>query len=247
MKNILLGSAMAIMLVLPATAQETVQLPEGHTVLNISATEKQDVEQDLLIASLRIQHEGKSSKEVQEHINEAMKKALAEIKKVPSVRVETGGYYVTPDYRYVTKPNGDNEQVLDKWRGSQTVMIKSQASEDVLKLAGKLQDMDFMMNNLDYQLSPEKYDEIRDGLMEKTVAALMERAKRVGKALDKNKVDLVEINVDANQFNQPPVMYARAQKMEMMSADAAGMAPPSAEAGETTVSMTISARAIIKP
>jgi predicted secreted protein len=247
MKRLLLCTALAITFSMPSMAQETVALPEGHTALNISATEKVEVEQDLLIATLRIEHEAKSSKEVQEYINDHMKRAMAEIKKMPSVKVETGGYYVRPNYRYINKPNGNNERVLDKWRGSQTVTMKSEASDDILKLAGELQDMHFMMNGLNYQLSPAKYDEVRDGLMETTVEALMNRAKRVAKALGKSQVDLVEINVDAGGGYRPKPIYARAAKMEMMASADSSMPAPTAEAGETTVTMSVNARAIIKP
>jgi uncharacterized protein YggE len=247
MKKILLSSVLAMMFVLPLQAQEAVQLPAGHTALNISATEKVEVEQDMLIASLRIQKEGETAKEVQEYINKRMATAMASLKKVKSLKIETGRYYVHPDYRYIDRKDGSNERVIDQWRGSQSVTIKGLVAEDILTMAGKLQDMDFVMNSLNYQLSPKKYDEIRDGLMEKTVEALMVRAKRVGKALNKSNVDLVEINVDARN-NTPRPMYARAAKMEMMamSSDAA-MPAPVAEAGETTVSMSVSARAILKP
>ena len=247
MKKLLLGSALAIIIGMPVMAQDVVGLPDGHTALNISATEKVEVDQDVLIATLRIEHEAKSSKEVQAYINEHMKKALTAIKAKPSVKVETGGYYVRPDYRYIDNKDGENRRVLDKWRGSQTVTIKSEESEDVLKLAGELQDMHFLMNGLNYQLSSKKYDEVRDGLMETTVEALMKRAKRVAKALGKTNVDLVEINVDAGGGYRPQPVYARAAKMEMMSADSGGMQAPSAESGETTVTMTVNARAIIKP
>lgn len=248
MKQFLLATAMMVAFAVPAMAQDNLaMLPDGHTALNISATETVEVEQDLLVASLRIQREAKTSREVQEHINKAMTVALDKIKAVKSVKVETGQYYVHPDYRYIKKPDGDNEQVLDQWRGSQTVTVKGKEAADVLALAGSLQDMGFMMNGLNYQLSPEKYEEVRDGLMEVTIKKLSDRAQRVGKALGKNKVDLVEINVDAMQNSPRPVMYARAAKMEMMAADSGAMAAPVAESGETSVSMSVSARAIIKP
>ena len=250
MKKILLSAALIGSFAWPVMAQDNVvTLPNGHTALNISATARVEVEKDLLIGSLRIQHEAKSSKEVQDYINKAMKKAIDAIKNVPSLKVETGNYYVNPDYRYIKRDSeGNQKRILDKWRGSQTATIKSQASEDVLKLAGELQDMGFMMNGLNYQLSPEKYEKIRDGLMETTITKLNARAKRVGKALGKKNVDLVEINIDAHGGHQPRPVYARAAKMEMsmMSSDAA-MPAPVAAAGETTVSMTINARAIIKP
>lgn len=249
MRRFLLGLALTSAMAFPALAQETqiVQLPEGHTALNFSATEQVEVEQDMLVASLRIQSEAKDPKEVQNTINEAMQKAVEAARKVPSIKVETGQYYVHPDYRHINRPDGTHEQLLDKWRGTQTITLKGKVADDVLTVAGQLQDMDFLMNGLNYQLSPEKAEQVRDGLMEVTIESLTERARRVAAALGKSNVDIVEINVDAHMPPRPyPVMYARSAKMEMAAADAA-MAAPTAEAGETTISMTISARAIIKP
>lgn len=247
MKNFLLAVALAFCMTTPVWAQRAVvELPNGHTALNISATERIEVEQDLLVASLRIQEEAKDAKEVQKTINEAMKKAVDLLKKYPDLKIETGQYYVHPDYRYLKRPNQSDQRVIDKWRGSQTVTIKSKKADAVLEVTGKLQEMGFLTNGLNYQLSPEKYDEVRDNLMESTIKALTERAQRVAKALGKSKVDLVEINVDASR-NAPPVMYARSAKMEMAMASDAAMPTPVAEAGESTVSMTISAQAIIKP
>lgn len=248
MKYLLLTSALIFTCSMPLMAQEVVTLPDGHTALNISATDRVEVEQDLLIASLRIQEENKNAKTVQNKINKAMAMAVALVKKYPSLKVQTGQYYVHPDYRYIKTPRENNKRVLDKWRGSQTLTIKSEVSEDVLKVTGDIQDMGFVMNNLNYQLSQKKHEEVRDALMETTVKKLYNRAKRVAKALGKSNVDIIEINVDANNHSPRPV-YARASaKMEMMAMSAdAGMAPPSAAAGETNVSMTINAMAIIKP
>ena len=247
MKNTFLALFILFVFSMPAMAQDVVQLPDGHTALNISATERVEVDEDLLVGSMRIQIEAKDAKKVQQDINQAMTKAVALAKAYPSLKVETGQYYVHPDYRYIRKDDGNNEQILDKWRGSQTLTIQSEVAEDVLTVTGKIQDMGFMMNSLQYQLSPKKYEETRDALMEKTVAALKARAERVAKALGKSSVDIVEINVDAAPMYPQPI-YARGAKMEMMamSADAA-MPAPVAEAGQTDVSMTINARAIIKP
>jgi predicted secreted protein len=192
MKKLLIASALSALFILPANAQNVVTLPDGHTALNISATERVEVEQDLLVASLRIQEEGKDSKIVQKKINEAMAKAAALVKKYPSLKVETGSYYVNPSYRYIRDEDGqNNKRVLDKWRGSQTLTIKSVVADDVLNVTGEIQDMGFAMNGLSYQLSTDKYESTRDGLMEDTVKALKERAMRVARALGKSDVDFV--------------------------------------------------------
>jgi predicted secreted protein len=195
---------------------------------------------------LRIQQDLTSAAEVQNTINTAMEQAIKATEKFPSLKIETGQYYVRPDYRYIgNKETGERKQEIKGWQGSQTLIIKSEASEDVLKVAGEIQDMGFIMNNLSYELSTEKYEETRDALMEETVAALQARADRVAKALGKSSVDIVEINVDA-QPNMPQPIYARAQAMEMsMASDQ--MKAPSAAAGTSNVSLTINARAILKP
>jgi len=245
MKNLILTTALSLLVFTSANAQDVVQLPDGHTALNISATETVQVDEDTLVASLRIQEEAKDAKSVQKTINEAMAKAVALVKKHPSLKIETGSYYVHPDYRYIKVPNENNKRVLDKWRGSQTLTIKSEVAEDVLDVTGKIQDMGFMMNGLNYTLSQKKHEETRDGLMEVTVKKLRDRAMRVAKALGKSNVDIVEINVDSNNYRPRPV-YARAEKMQSLAMASDAMPAPTAEAGETNVSMTINARAIIK-
>ena len=249
MKTPILSFAFAMLMAMPVMAQQNngvVELPEGQTALNISATERVEVDQDTLVASLRIQQELKSAAEVQNTINTAMDKAIKATEKFPSLKVETGQYYVNPDYRQIKdSQTGERSQEIDGWRGSQTLIIKSKAADDVLKVTGEIQDMGFVMNNLNYELSTELYEETRDNLMEETVAALQARAERVAKALGKSSVDIVEINVDAQPM-MPQPMYARAQSMEL-AASSDTMKAPSAAAGTSDVSMTINARAILKP
>lgn len=247
MKHIFLSFVLLSLLSMPAMAQESVvQLPDGHTALNISATERVEVDQDTLQASLRIQKEMESAVELQNWINTAMEKALELANQYPEIKVETGQYYVHPDYRRVkNQQTGETSQEISQWRGSQTVIFKSTEPENILKLTGEIQEMGFVMNSLGYHLSQDKYEETRDSLMEATITKLRERAERVAKALGKESVDIVEINVDS-QPNMPRPVYARADMMEMSAMSIGAKQAPSAEAGTSDVSMTISARAIIK-
>jgi predicted secreted protein len=239
--------ATALLFPLLAQAQNTTTgLPQGQTALNISATESVEIDQDLLVASLRIQHEAEQASDVQKTINETMGKAVALVKQSPDIDLQTGQYYVSPDYRQIrNQETGERTREIEKWRGSQTLILKSKNAEDILKVTGQLQDMDFVMNSLSYQLSPALYQSTRDSLMEDTVQALQKRAERVARALGKQTVDIVEINVDAMP-NIPRPVYARAAMMETMAMASDAMAPPSAEAGKDTVSMTINARAILE-
>ena len=100
------------------------------------------------------------------------------------------------------------------------------------------------MSGLNYTLSPEKAEEVRDDLMVKALEKLKTKAALIAKTLGKSGYDLTDVNIDGSSPVMP--MY-KAARMEMaMSADA-GMAAPVAEAGETDVSLSVSARVLLKP
>ncbi len=216
-------------------AENGAALPAGATLLNISATETVEVEQDELVATLRVEKRLADSRELQQDINMMMKKATEEAKKFEGLDISTHQYYV---HEYNTKT-----QKL--WQGSQTLSIKSKNAEDVLELTGRLQDMGFVMNGLNYTLSREKHEEVRDSLLEAAIKKLSERARRVGSAIDKPNVDLWEVNVDAAPTNiYPQPMMARGM---MMGATAElASAAPVAQAGKNQISMTVSAKVILK-
>lgn len=253
MKRLLLAASLLILplAAAPAFAQDGNGLnlpPEGTTIINFSATEKRTMPQDLLIASLRIEAEDKKdATAIQKKINEAMTKALALAKKETAFKVSTGTYSV---YKYdnpitVNAKTGEqkNEPV---WKGSQDINIESKDSAKLLKAVGEIQTMGFAMNNLSYTLAPETVDKVRDELMVEALKKLTAKADIVAKALGKSKADLIDVNVDTGGpiYPMAKAMMARGQEMGEM-ADA--MAAPVAEAGETDVSLTVSARALIKP
>ncbi len=67
---------------------------EDGTYLNLSVTETKQVEPDILIASLRYESESESAKEVQNKINQMMKKALSVAEKKENIEVSTEQYSV---------------------------------------------------------------------------------------------------------------------------------------------------------
>ena len=79
--------------------------------------------------------------------------------------------------------------------------------------------------------------------MELAVEKLMKKSKRVAKALGKDVIKVVSINVDADTSRPYPVMQY-AMRMGAMAKNE--MASPVAEPGETQISMTVSATIMIK-
>ena len=220
--------------------------PEGSTIINFSASERRTMPQDLLMASLRIEVDDKNDPvAVQKKINEAMKKALDVTKGESAFKVSTGAYSV---YKYdnpiiVNRQTG--EQKLEPvWRGSQTIDIESKNSAKLLEAVGKIQNMGFAMNNLAYTLSQDVMEKTRDELMVEALKKLQAKAKIVAQTLGKSSVELVDVNVDTGGPVMPMYKTMMARGEMAMAADAAP--PPVAEAGETDVTLTVSARALIK-
>lgn len=247
MKTILSALALSLLLMPVAHAQDGLNLPpEGQTVINFSATETKTVAQDLLMASLRIEVEDTSPTAIQKKINEAMTKALDLAKKDSSIKTSTGTYSV---YKYEepveVNPKTGVQKTISKWRGSQTIDMKSKETTKLLDLTGKIQELGFAMNNLSYTVSPEVLEATRDELLTAALKKLQSKAGIVAKTLGKSTYDLVDVNVDTGG-PVVPMMYAKAAMGRAEMAMDASIPAPVAEAGESDISLTVSARALIK-
>lgn len=248
MKKLLLTALLLI--TSPAFAQtpEAVPLEKGQTMLSLSATETVTLKQDLLQSSLRIEIEGKDAKKLQDDINAAMTKALAASKDVKGVKTSTGNYNV---YSYDPNPQPPTKNYRDAaarlvWKGSQTIELESKDQAKLLELAGKIQELGFVMNGLNYTLSPEQSEIYRDNLMTAALKKIQTKADLAAKALGKGGFDIVEVNVDgASPIPPMPVMYKMARAE--MASDSAGMAAPVAQAGEQSVSLSVNARVVLRP
>jgi predicted secreted protein len=228
-----------------AAAQDyktVLDIPEGAALVSLSATENVEIEQDLLVAMLNYQAENANARALQDEINTRMKEALDTAKKVGSVKASTQQYYV---YEY--DPNAGKEfQPRQKlWRGSQGLMLKGKEADDLLELTGKLQEMGLSMNGLGYEVSPEKLEEARESLLEAALKKLTAKAQRTAKALGKSSAELKQISVDMGGYYPQPEMRAMAMDMAYGSG-APKMASPVAAAGESQISLTVSAQALLK-
>ncbi|MEM7650939.1 MAG: SIMPL domain-containing protein [Pseudomonadota bacterium] len=227
--------------VLADTKDPVFMLQQDESLLHISATESREVDQDLLIANLRIEVEDESNKKVQNDINTAMAKALEIAKGYEDVKAITRGYNV---HQYDKNGGRKNLPRNMIWKGSQSVQLKSKNAEELLELAGKIQDAGFLMGGLNYTLSPEVAAKVQDEMLEAALEKLQSRAERAASALGKKKAELKEINTQGNYVPRQPV-YARNMMVMEMAADSK-MAAPVATPGETTITMNVNAKALLR-
>jgi len=226
-----------VLLPFAVNAQEIRLLPEGQTLITLSVTERVNVQQDTLIATLRIEQENRNAQTLQREINAAMAKALEEAGAVDTVKVSSGYYAV---YQTNNGAQGGRPDLI--WRGSQSITLEGKDAQSLLELAGEIQDMGFVMNNLSYTLSTERADEVRDGLMESAIARARANAERAARAMGKTDIDIATLDIDSALGYSQPLMMARGLAMDSM----AEKASPVAEAGESEVSLTVRVQAVAK-
>lgn len=218
---------------------DLLNLPADHSILHLSATEQVEAEQDLLVATLRIRLENADAGALQNAVNETMKKALALAEKVESVKASTRQYYV---HQYSPDRHSRDIKI---WRGEQGLQLKGKNADALLALTGALQEIGLTMEGLSYALSPEKQESIMDSLLETALKKLQTKADSAAKALGKSGAELLDVQIqNSGPFYPAP---ARGLRMEMAMADDAGMSAPSAAPGESMVSLTVAAKALLKP
>jgi len=229
-----LSALLASLLAAPVSAQNVNLLPEGQTLITLSVTERVQVEQDTLIATLRVERDHRDAVTLQSEINAAMAQALETAEGDEAVKVATGYSSV---YQYNTSPQGGRNN--DVWRGSQSITLEGRDAAKILALAGEIQEQGFLMSELSYVLSTARADEVRDSLMESAIARATANVERAARAMGKSDVDIAVLDVDAALGYAQPMMMARGVAMDAME-----MAAPVAEAGESEVSLTVRVQAV---
>ncbi|MES2606143.1 MAG: SIMPL domain-containing protein [Pseudomonadota bacterium] len=215
------------------------ELQPGQLVLNLNATEQQEVAQDTLNATLEFSVQGRDQVALQNRVNEALATALTTAKAVDGVNVQSGYYQV---YQVENEPgvfSADNPV----WRAQQSLQLDSLDSAALLELIGQLQTEGLTVSNFYYSLSPARYEQVSAELTTQVLNTLQQRAENAGKALGKATAALVEVTLGGNaniSANEEVFMMAR------RTVDAK-VANPVADPGATPVAVTVSARAILSP
>lgn len=219
-----------------ATAQTAPLVPVGsQSILHLSETAQRDVPRDLLRAILAAEAINPDAGKVQSEINQRMSAAIARIKQVAGVAVETGGYNVyreTPDKQPA------------RWHGSQTVTLTSKDFAALLNLIGALQQQGLVTQELAPDISREARQSVEDALTDEALTRLKQRAGRIATTAGVKLQGIHSLTVGS--VNAPPPII-RPMMRVMAAAAPAPAPPPVAEAGDATVSITTTAEFALAP
>lgn len=199
------------------------EAPQYNRVsLNESA--KTEVENDLLVAVLFAQAEGKDSATPADQVNRLMDWAVNLSKSHPEVKVQTLGYQSNAIY---------NKKSIRGWRVKQSLRLESRESRVLGDLVAQLQQQ-LNVQSIGYQVSDAQRRKHLDNLTAEALARFQARAAHIAKSLGRSDYRVVRLNINDSRHNPMPV--ARGMMMEA-SADH-GVSPARIEAG--TQQMTIS-------
>jgi predicted secreted protein len=221
----------------PACAQ-THSMMEHHpeeagTRVRLVETAQRTVRQDRLRAILRAEVTGPDARRVQAEINRRMTAAVERAKAAPTIKVETGSYSLYEE----RPPNGNTT-----WRGQQSLALIGTEFNDVLQLAGELQQAGLVFSGMQFELRPETARAYEDELTAEALKRLRERADKIATGMDMKVIGIREISVGnvLGDTPRPPVRM----RMEAMAAPAA---PPVAEAGDQIIQISVQAEIAVGP
>lgn len=232
-------TTLAVLALLAAAAPVRAQAPgptpppyadEDNTILHLSETATRQVPQDRLTIELRADVTGPDAARVQTVINRRMASALDRAKEVPAVRTDTRGYWVQQERPANAEP---------RWHGVETIALIGTDTASVLKLAGTLQQGGLVMSRLSYDVAPETMKAAEDDLTSTALQRLKDRVDHVAKDMGLVMRNFRDLQVGNVSGNQPP------PRPLLMAARAEAAAPPAAEPGETTLTVTASADVVL--
>lgn len=209
-----------------AAPAQTPPAAASQAILHLSETSQRDIARDLLRASLAVELDGPDAAKLQAEINRRMTAALARIKAVPGIDVETTGYVVSQERPAKGPP---------LWRGKQSIALAGKDFATLLALVGALQRQGLVVEALAPDLSRDARQAVEDELTDTALARLKQRAARVAATLGTKVEGFRDIRIGSAL---PPPRFA-----PMMAAAAAPA--PAIAPGTATVSVTVNADIVL--
>ena len=214
-----------------ALAAEATGGNPGETEIHLNQTATRAMAPDRLRAVLRIEAKSGNARQLQAEVNKRMAAALDKAKSVPAVTAETGAYAVNRDFTAKDR---------ELWQASETLTLSSHDFDAVLSLVGDLQGAGLLMSELQFDLAPETLSSVQTDLTTAALGALRTRARDVAKDLGMTIDHYRSVTIgNATENSRPIPRFA--------AAAASTMAPPVAQPGDATVSLTVNADIVLAP
>lgn len=197
-------------------------------VVALTATASVEVSRDLMAVTLSTTREGADAHAVQSALKQALDAALQEARgaaRAGQIDVRTGNFSMSPRYT----PKG----TLSGWQGTAELVIEGRDLSGIGQLAGRIQSMSIA--RVTQGLSREQREKAEASVTAQAIARYRAQAAEVTQQFGYGSYVVREVSVNSNEQGGGPEPMMRAKVFA-----AAADAPLPVEAGQTTVSVTVS-------
>lgn len=176
----------------------------NYNVVNVQAEATRQISNDEMHAVLYIEKSHKQPAQLATEITQLMNKATTLAKKYPQVKIETGTQNTYPIY------DNDNQK-LKEWRGRAEIRLESTDFKATSQLVGELQQ-DFQTQSINFTVSDAQRKKVENELMVEASKNFQQRAQMLTSAWNKSGYNLVNLNLNTNNYFPQPMMRASMAK-----------------------------------
>jgi predicted secreted protein len=219
----------AICVLTAAGAAAAQVVPPPQNVLQLQATGRVEVPQDLLVMTLSTAREGQDPAVVQTQLKTALDAALAEAKRNAQpgqLDVRTGNFALYPRH--------GKDGKISAWNGTAELILEGRDFARITQTAGRINTL--TLGGMGFALSREARQRVEGEAQTRAIESFKARATELAKGFGFAGYTLREVSV--NSHDEGPIPRPRGM-MAMEAKGAADSAVP-AEPGKSTVNVTVS-------
>ncbi len=222
---------LSLLIATPLWAAE--QEPKA-THITVSATASTILPHDEAVVIYRIEATGKNANALRKKVNQISQHIQTSLRGEKGIKQATLSRNMQMLWRY---DNSRKRQVRDGWKLVQREQLRSKRIEAVAGWVDDIESAGAHLDNLNFHVSHEAMVKAQDALRLQAIKAFRQKAHAFAKALDAKSYHIDNLRTTQGV---PPV-YRRNRNVDMaMMAKSANAPPPSLNAGEGKISVTVS-------
>jgi predicted secreted protein len=206
-----------------AFAAETV---DRRPALRLEVSATAAVTEDIAHATLFVERQHANPITAQQEVNRVLSAALAKAKASTGVQVKTGSAH--------TQANHGKDGLIVAWTVRNEVILESTKSEKLSQLVTELSET-MSISSLGFSLSDAARKKIQTALQAEAIAAFKQKAQKATEQFGFSRY-----TIESAQISGDNSYSGLRQKAYAMKGGLAEAAPVSMEAGETSVSVSVS-------
>ena len=229
MSNKLIAVLLAFGLVASSSARSQELGVPMNDVLNLDATVSTEVAPDLAVITLAIVREGVDVAPLTKEVNEALARAFAEARAMPSVIASNGGYNTFP--RYDSRGATSGPGTRTGWQVRAEIVLKSKDFNALGDLVGRLSQT-LQIARSGFEISPDLREREGRTLLERGARAFQDKASAAARAFGYSGYSIKQVTIgSAGQSGGLRTMAYESR--------AAVAAPLPVESGQVTLTLSV--------